>query len=203
MFYEITYIIPATTPPEEQESIKEKVTHIIQEQKGKIIVVPPSEKRKLSYIIKKTRQGLFQYIRFSTDREHIADIHKEVKMISGILRFIIVKLPVRSATDAQKLEVPSITTSMRLNENRESGEEKAPHKQPEHKQEQEKNEEQQDLEKKPEEEQTEDDGATKKENEKKEEKDKSQKQPEQIQEEVDIKKLDETIDKILEGDLTR
>lgn len=102
MFYELAYITPATLKQEEQSEIKAKVNAIIQEYDGKIIIEPAAEKRKLSYIIKRTRQGVFQYVRFSIDKENVAKINENLRLISEILRNHIIRLDSASPNEASK-----------------------------------------------------------------------------------------------------
>lgn len=102
MFYELAYIVPATLKPEELEDVKKRVNDIVEEFDGKIILEPPIEKRKLSYIIKRTRQGVFQYIRFSSEKENLDSIISGLKLVTEILRSQIVKLDATTQTEASK-----------------------------------------------------------------------------------------------------
>lgn len=106
-FYELAYIIPATTEDKDQSDIRNKISKTIGEHKGNIIAEPPSEKRKLSYIIKRTRQGVFQYIRFSADQQSVNQISSDLKLVPELLRYQVVKLNASSPTEVKSTATPN------------------------------------------------------------------------------------------------
>lgn len=102
MFYELGYIIPATLENDNFETIRSKIADIIKEEGGVVIIEPPSEKRKLAYQIKRTRQGIFQFIRFSAPENNIREITRGIKIIPEILRSQIIHLKATSAAEVTK-----------------------------------------------------------------------------------------------------
>jgi small subunit ribosomal protein S6 len=90
MNYELTVIIPLLTETETQDFL-EKIKNLIQNSEGKIIDCRLLSKGRLAYPIKKVNQGQHYVFEFNIEKEKIKELEKNLKLLSGLLRFIIIR----------------------------------------------------------------------------------------------------------------
>lgn len=94
--YELTYIIPIKTEGEDISSIQAKIDDVLVRNGAKKSSVQNEftspQKKKLSYEIDKIQCGYYITLYFDADAEAVEKISKELRMDSGILRFLIISV---------------------------------------------------------------------------------------------------------------
>ena len=106
--YETIYISPSELPQEKIEASLEKVKRVITRAAGKIVTAELWGRRRLSYPIKRNRDGFYSYLIFSAPNETPALLDRHFRVTETILRGLTVKVdprhlekirsPVRAAT---------------------------------------------------------------------------------------------------------
>jgi len=81
------FILLPNLSDEEVKVMQSQIKDIIKKVDGKIENVDEIGKRKLSYPIKKVRQGFYLDYVLDLDKENINKLKKELKLNQGILRF--------------------------------------------------------------------------------------------------------------------
>jgi small subunit ribosomal protein S6 len=87
--YDLVFVV---RPDLEQDALKalvDRVTQRITDQGGTIEVVDTWGKRRMSFSLKKNREGVFVHTRFSLDPGKVAEVRRAVNLIEEVLRSII------------------------------------------------------------------------------------------------------------------
>ncbi len=90
--YELMVIFSSTLTEDEEKAQLQQVEEIVKHEKASILFVDHWGKRKLAYVIKKQRQGYYEWIYFEGSAAGIAEIDRKLKMSETILRFMILKM---------------------------------------------------------------------------------------------------------------
>lgn len=90
-FYECTFICTPEIPPEKVDEAVEKVTKIVQENNGSIIIANKLGRRRLAYPIKKFREGSYVYMELSGTGEMVSAIENYFKISDFVIRYLTVK----------------------------------------------------------------------------------------------------------------
>jgi len=89
--YELIYIVPGEkveTVPATRETIKK----IIEKHSGEIKKESEPQKRKLAYVVKGSRNGIYIIVRFTLlEKENLKALYNDIKLDSAVLRHLIVK----------------------------------------------------------------------------------------------------------------
>jgi len=88
--YELLYIVPATYSEEELGPIKEMVKTMLTKHGGQIKIENDLGKKKLSYPIKKFRQGYYLAIEFDAETQQVKPFEDELRLTNDVLRHMIV-----------------------------------------------------------------------------------------------------------------
>ncbi|MDP3964474.1 MAG: 30S ribosomal protein S6 [bacterium] len=88
--YELLYLIPAETAEDEVKKITSQVKNLITAGGGSIISDSLWAKRKLAYPIKQSRHAYFWRTEYSSDTKLNTDLTRELKLLSEVIRFMIV-----------------------------------------------------------------------------------------------------------------
>lgn len=89
--YEIAYLLSPNVPEEEVLTYSSKLTALIEDNKAVVKYVETPKKRKLSFPIKKERNAYFGWATFSSSPENLKDIGNKIKVMDGLLRYLIVE----------------------------------------------------------------------------------------------------------------
>ena len=92
MNYELTFIVTPEAQPEKVEELTAKVTNLIENSKGIVKSVQQLGKKRLSYPIKKFREGSYVYTEISGEGSMIATIENFLKLNDDVIRFLTVKV---------------------------------------------------------------------------------------------------------------
>jgi small subunit ribosomal protein S6 len=91
--YEITTILDEKTEDKKVLEFSKWIKEITEENDGKIESEEKTGRKKLAYQIKKNDFGIFIVFKIEIDGQLIKKIHKELKLSSDIIRFLIIRLP--------------------------------------------------------------------------------------------------------------
>ncbi|MBL7054108.1 30S ribosomal protein S6 [Patescibacteria group bacterium] len=89
--YELLYIIPTPFTEKDIEGISKKVNNLIKELKGEINEEKNLGNKKFAYSIKQIYKGFYILVFFNIPKEKLEELNKKLKLITEILRHVIVK----------------------------------------------------------------------------------------------------------------
>lgn len=101
--YESTFIVDAHLSNEQIESTIQKISKIITDSSGEIILIDRWGKRRLAYEIAKKQYGYYVNVRFNAEGSLIKPLEREYKLNDHIIRFLTVSVP--KAVIAQEAEM--------------------------------------------------------------------------------------------------
>lgn len=90
--YELMVIYSPNLTEDEQKQQFSQVEELLKHENARINLVDHWGKRKLAYLVKKQRQGIYDWFYFELDPARIAEIDRKLKMSEVILRFMITKM---------------------------------------------------------------------------------------------------------------
>jgi small subunit ribosomal protein S6 len=106
--YDLVYIVRPDLDQDALKALTERVAQRITDQGGTIEVVDPWGKRRMSFSLKKNREGLFIHTRFSVDPSKVAEIRRAVHLTEEILRSTITTA-VGKTPEPKSAEAPAPT----------------------------------------------------------------------------------------------
>jgi small subunit ribosomal protein S6 len=107
--YDLSVLLNGTNTEEQNNETTKIIEGLINKFEGKIIDSEEPLKRRLAYVIKKVRNGVYLGFHFEMDTKKISDLNKEFLLAPEILRFQILKLiPVKKV--AKKPRIKPIET---------------------------------------------------------------------------------------------
>src|SRR5262245_15813132 len=90
--YELMVIYSPNLTEDEQRQQFSQVEELLKHENARINWVDHWGKRKLAYLVKKQRQGIYDWFYFELDPSRISEIDRKLKMSEVILRFMITKM---------------------------------------------------------------------------------------------------------------
>lgn len=90
--YELMVILKPLLPEEIRAGIQKKIEKHIKDAKGEVISTDVWGKRHLAYIIKKHEEGYYIVYKLKLDSSYSDNFQKELKLMSDILRFVLIRL---------------------------------------------------------------------------------------------------------------
>ena len=90
--YELMVIYSPNLTEDEQRQQYSQVEELLKHENARINLVDHWGKRKLAYLVKKQRQGIYDWFYFELDPSRISEIDRKLKMSEVILRFMIIKM---------------------------------------------------------------------------------------------------------------
>lgn len=87
--YDLVYIVRPDLEPDALKAVTGRITQRIQDEGGKVEAVDIWGKRRMSFVIKKQREGLYVHTRFAIDPLKAAEIRRLTSMNDEVLRVII------------------------------------------------------------------------------------------------------------------
>lgn len=91
-YYELMVILTPTLTEEQEKEQHHLVEELLKSQKAEIHLVDFWGKRKLSYPLKKQRQGVYNLYYFEVDPGRTAEIDRKLKMAEQVLRFLMFRM---------------------------------------------------------------------------------------------------------------
>ncbi|MCP4871887.1 MAG: 30S ribosomal protein S6 [Proteobacteria bacterium] len=102
--YELTYIVRPDVDDDETTKVQEKITGVIEDQKGTMLRVDDWGVRKLAYDIQKFSKGRYVLLSFLSDPEAIAELERTMRIDDRIMRFLSVKVEERVEVEGRIAE---------------------------------------------------------------------------------------------------
>ncbi len=112
--YDLVYIVRPDLEPDALKAVIDRVGQRIVDQGGKVDAADAWGKRRMSYVIRKQREGVYVHTRFTIDPRRAAEIRRQVALNEEVLRTVLTtavgKLPEPAAT-APTLVAPAPTAA--------------------------------------------------------------------------------------------
>lgn len=87
--YDLVFVVRPDLEQDAFKALVDRVTQRITDQGGTVEVVDTWGKRRMSFSLKKNREGVFVHTRFSLDPGKVAEVRRAVNLIEEVLRSII------------------------------------------------------------------------------------------------------------------
>jgi small subunit ribosomal protein S6 len=91
-YYEMMILFSSTLTDEEEKEQSHQVEELLTKEKGTIHLIDHWGKKKLAYVIKKQRQGFYEWYYFEMDPARVTEVDRKLKQSETILRFMILKM---------------------------------------------------------------------------------------------------------------
>ncbi|WP_026657701.1 MULTISPECIES: 30S ribosomal protein S6 [unclassified Butyrivibrio] len=89
--YELAVIVNAKIEDDARTAAVDKCKALIERFGGQITNVDEWGKKKLAYEIEKMNEGFYYFIQFDAEPTAPADIEKRVRIVDGVIRYLLVK----------------------------------------------------------------------------------------------------------------
>ena len=89
--YELAVVVSANLEDEARTAVVDKVKALVERFKGNITEVDEWGKKKLAYEIQKMKEAYYYFIRFEADVDAPAEIESRIRIMDGVLRFLVVR----------------------------------------------------------------------------------------------------------------
>lgn len=89
--YEILYITDPTLTEEKLAAVHDRVKKQIELGGGEIESTDDWGMRRLAYPIKKLEEGRYTLLNFQTETQSVKPLDKQLRLMQGLLRFVIVR----------------------------------------------------------------------------------------------------------------
>ncbi|MCL2618679.1 MAG: 30S ribosomal protein S6 [Defluviitaleaceae bacterium] len=90
--YELTLILRPTLDDEAKTAQIEQVTQLLGRFGATIEKIDEWGRRRLAYEIAKTNEGFYYFITFSSDSNAPAEIESRIRIMEGVLRYLIIRI---------------------------------------------------------------------------------------------------------------
>ncbi|HET6781092.1 MAG TPA: 30S ribosomal protein S6 [bacterium] len=104
--YDLVFVIRPDLEQDASKTLVDRVTQRITDQGGTVEAVDTWGKRRMSFSLKKNREGLFIHTRFSLDPAKVAEVRRGVNLIEEVLRFTLTNA-VGKTPEPKSAEVPA------------------------------------------------------------------------------------------------
>lgn len=84
--YDLVFVVRPDLEQDAFKALVDRVTQRITDQGGTVEVVDTWGKRRMSFSLKKNREGVFVHTRFSLDPAKVAEVRRAVNLIEEVLR---------------------------------------------------------------------------------------------------------------------
>ena len=89
--YEMLYVCDPTLNEEQQGALSERIQRHIEAGGGKIDSTDDWGIRRLAFTVKRLNEGHYVLLNFTSDPEHVNTLTKQVRLLQGIVRFVVVR----------------------------------------------------------------------------------------------------------------
>lgn len=89
--YDVIYILDPGATPEEMTAVSAKVEQITADAKGTVLKKDDWGKRRLSYAVKKHRDGHYIFFHLQLSTDGIAEVTRNLRLLEKVIKFSVVK----------------------------------------------------------------------------------------------------------------
>ena len=89
--YELAVVVNANLEDEARTAVVDKVKALVERFKGNITEVDDWGKKKLAYEIQKMNEAYYYFIRFEADVNAPAEIESRIRIMDGVIRYLVVR----------------------------------------------------------------------------------------------------------------
>jgi small subunit ribosomal protein S6 len=89
--YEVIYILDPNTSADDSQAIAAKIEQIVADSKGTLGKKEEWGKRRLAYLVKKQREGIYWFFQILVDAATIAEISRNLRLFEKVIKFMVVK----------------------------------------------------------------------------------------------------------------
>lgn len=106
--YETIYILKPTTDHQEAERVANRVSEVIDRQRGKLTKLDNWGRRKLAYPIQKSSKGIFVYLKYLGYNDLVAELERHLRMIDSVVRYQTVLTDPEASLDGVSVDPEAI-----------------------------------------------------------------------------------------------
>lgn len=89
--YELMFIVKPSLAPKDKEMLLDKLSKLIEKEKGKVDKTTDLGKKVFSYPIKKYTEGVYIFLELKLAADKINILDKKLKIEENIIRYLLVK----------------------------------------------------------------------------------------------------------------
>lgn len=90
--YETIYVLRGDVDPDTAEKVQNRVSEVVGRENGKLVKVESWGRRKLAYPVKKSRRGVYVYVKFVGKGGLVQELERNLKLQDSVLKFQTVML---------------------------------------------------------------------------------------------------------------
>jgi len=89
--YDVIYILDPNSTTEESAAVSSKVEQVVAEAKGTVLKKDDWGKRRLSYMVKKQREGHYIFFHLQIAPDTVAEVTRNLRLMEKVIKFTVVK----------------------------------------------------------------------------------------------------------------
>ena len=89
--YDVIYILDPNVTAEETAAVSAKIEQITADAKGTVLKKDEWGRRRLAYLVKKHREGIYVFFHLSIPPDAVAEINRNLRLLEKVIKFSIVK----------------------------------------------------------------------------------------------------------------
>lgn len=91
LLYETVFVVPADLSPQKTDEYVEKIKNMITAKGGEVVLVDKWGRRRLSYPIRRHREGFYTFLQFKAPSAFIAELNQFFRVSEEVIRQVICK----------------------------------------------------------------------------------------------------------------
>src|SRR5688572_29537876 len=85
--YETIYVLRGDVDPDTAERVQNRVSEVLTRENGKLVKVESWGRRKLAYQVKKSKKGVYVYVKFVGKGGLVQELERNLKLQDSVLKF--------------------------------------------------------------------------------------------------------------------
>ena len=85
--YETIYVLRGDVDPDTAEKVQTRVSEVVNRESGKMVKVESWGRRKLAYPVKKSRKGVYVYVKYVGKGGLVQELERNLKLQDSVLKF--------------------------------------------------------------------------------------------------------------------
>lgn len=87
--YDLVVIVRADLEPDALKAVADRITQRIKDQGGQVEAVNVWGKRRMTYVVRRSREGVYVHTRFALDPRKVEEIRHQTALTEEVLRVVI------------------------------------------------------------------------------------------------------------------